>query len=138
MIVDLRPILFRSKSTLFLLLQIDKLKAVLSNKEYQIITECALENMSETPNVIPPLEKFIVPSINNVTEHVVSQGLDDGGSDSQSAGIWIATKVSVVVGVVELSLHYGLATDASLATLQVYRLTLLKLLVSTTCWIRVS
>lgn len=80
--------------------------------------------MSETPNVIPPLEKFVVPSSSNVTERVVSQGLDDAGSDSQSVGIWITTKVSVVVGVVELCLHYGLATDASLATLQVYELTL--------------
>ncbi|KAL8101699.1 hypothetical protein AgCh_033550 [Apium graveolens] len=106
-------------------IKIEKLKAVLSNKEYQIITECALENMSETPNVIPPLENFIIPSSNNVIDHVVSQGLDDAGSDSQSAGIWITTKVSVVVGVVELCLHYGLATDASLATLQVSGLWLL-------------
>lgn len=94
--------------------------------------------MSETPNVIPPLENFIVPSSNNVIEHVVSQGLDDAGSDSQSAGIWITTKVSVVVGVVELCLHYGLATDASLATLQVYKLTFLScFLMGTGCWFRV-
>lgn len=94
--------------------------------------------MSETPNVIPPLENFIVPSSNSVIEHVVSQGLDDAGSDSHSAGIWITTKVSVVVGVVELCLHYGLATDASLATLQVYKLTLLScFLTGTGCWFRV-
>ncbi|KAL8099807.1 hypothetical protein AgCh_032170 [Apium graveolens] len=48
-------------------------------------------NLTGTPNDIPPLENFIVPSLSNVIEHVVSQGLDD----SQSAGIWITTKVSV-------------------------------------------
>ena len=39
---------------MFYHLWIEKLKAALSNREYQIITECTLSNVSETPNIVPP------------------------------------------------------------------------------------
>lgn len=61
-------------------------------------------------------------SSNNLTDQIVPWGIDGAGSESQNGEIWITTKVSVVIGLVELSLHYGIARDASLATLQVYKL----------------
>jgi vacuolar protein sorting-associated protein 13A/C len=35
--------------------KIEELKAALSDKEYQVITECAISNMAETPNLPPSL-----------------------------------------------------------------------------------
>lgn len=58
-------------------------------------------------------------SSNNLTDQIVCEGTDGAGLDSQKGEIWISTKVSVVIGLVELCLHYGIARDASLATLQV-------------------
>ena len=101
------------------MIQIDELKATLSNKEYHIISECALSNFSETPNDIPPLKKSDVSASTDVTDPLVRQGSEAHEYETQNEQAWISMKVSVVVGLVELSLHYGMASDASLATLQV-------------------
>lgn len=102
------------------LIQIGELKAALSNKEYQIISECALSNISETPNAIPSLNNNSAVSASaDVVESLVlqdSEGREHGAENEQT---WISMKLSVVVGLVELSLHYGMASDAALATLQV-------------------
>lgn len=98
--------------------QIEDLKAVLSNREYQIITECALSNMSETPHLLPPLELDSGAFSADAVEPVVSQD-NIGELEAQNGKVWISMKVSVLINLVELSLHVGVARDASLATIQV-------------------
>ncbi|KAI3710546.1 hypothetical protein L2E82_40329 [Cichorium intybus] len=100
-------------------IEVGELKAALSNKEYQIISECALSNISETPNVIPPLNNKSVSASADATDALVLQDSEGHEHEAGNEQTWISMKVSVVVGLVELSLHYGMATDASLATLQV-------------------
>lgn len=98
------------------LLQIEELRATLSNKEYQIITECAQSNISETPNLVPLVKHDSVTSP-NVVELPVSQELVIG-SASQKSESWITIKVLVAMDLVELRLRSGLG-NAPLATLQV-------------------
>lgn len=99
-------------------IQIDVLKAALSNKEYHIISECALSNFSETPNAIPSLHNTVSDSA-DVINSLNHQGSEAHEYEAQNEQAWISMKVSVIVGLVEMSLHYGMARDASLATLQV-------------------
>ncbi|CAM6027517.1 unnamed protein product [Sphagnum balticum] len=47
-------------------IKIEELKAALSDKEYQVITECAIRNMAETPNS-PPL---LFPSKEEATDKI--------------------------------------------------------------------
>ncbi|KAJ7944655.1 pleckstrin-likey (PH) domain-containing protein [Quillaja saponaria] len=101
------------------LIKIGELKAALSNMEYQIITECALSNISEMPHILPPLNQDpATPSIDSVG---VTVAHDVNGIDSNTTldGAWIVLKVSVIINLVELCLHTGVNRDASLATLQV-------------------
>lgn len=100
-------------------IQIGELRAALSSKEYEIITECAQTNISETPNLVPQLQdKSVSHSVNEIEPSTPS---DSGHTESVNLDkeIWISTKVSVIIDLVELSLYYGLTKDASLATLQV-------------------
>lgn len=100
-------------------IKVGELKAALSNREYQIITECAQSNFSEAPNIVPPLNHASVTSSVDVVEPLVPQVPDAGVSETQNGEAWIDLKVSVVIDLVELCLHSGAARDASLATLQV-------------------
>lgn len=104
----------------FFKFQIEELKAALSNKEYEIIVECTQTNISETPNLVPSLKGESSSPLIDVEELPSAQGLDTAKSESQAMEIWVATKVSVQIDNVELSLHYGASRDTSLATLQVY------------------
>ncbi|TQD75366.1 hypothetical protein C1H46_039097 [Malus baccata] len=100
-------------------IKMEKLKAALSNREYQIISDCAQSNISETPHVIPPLNHESMISSVDVEEDITPQ--DPVGLESQNAneGAWVMMKVSLVIGLVELCLHTGVARDAPLATVQV-------------------
>ncbi|KAG9142715.1 hypothetical protein Leryth_005471 [Lithospermum erythrorhizon] len=106
-------------------IQIHELKASLSNREYEIITECAQSNISELPNLEPPLAENSLSHIGEVTGSVVPQDSDNVKPESQEVQTWITTRVSIVIDLVELSLHYGLTRDSSLAILQVSGLWLL-------------
>ncbi|GAV77402.1 PH domain-containing protein/DUF946 domain-containing protein/DUF1162 domain-containing protein/Chorein_N domain-containing protein, partial [Cephalotus follicularis] len=100
-------------------IKIEELKAALSNIEYQIITECAVSNVSETPHIVPPLKKDSLTSSIDVVEPVIPQdsvGVEPGAPSGEA---WVVVKVSVIVNLVELCLHTGLASDGSLATVQV-------------------
>ncbi|XP_028077973.1 LOW QUALITY PROTEIN: uncharacterized protein LOC114279888 [Camellia sinensis] len=99
--------------------KIEKLKAALSNREYQIITECALSNISETPNIVPALNYDSGKASVDMGEPLVrhDSGADD--SEAQNRVTWIAMKISVDIDLVELCLHYGTARDATLATVQI-------------------
>ncbi|MFS8029949.1 putative vacuolar protein sorting-associated protein [Helianthus anomalus] len=114
---SLRDLLHQVPST-EVSIKIDVLKAALSNKEYHIISECALSNFSETPNTIPPLNDTVSDSA-DVVNSLVHQGSEAHEYEAQNEQAWISMKVCVIVGLVEMSLHYGMARDASLATLQV-------------------
>ncbi|XP_062073801.1 uncharacterized protein LOC133778015 isoform X2 [Humulus lupulus] len=101
-------------------IKIEELKAALSNKEYHIITECAVSNISETPRAIPQLNHNSVTPVDVVeAEPIIPH--DIGVLESQSANgeVWIVTKVSVFIGLVELRLYTAMARDAPLATVQV-------------------
>lgn len=118
-----------------MLFQIEELKAALSSGDYQIITECALSNISETPRVVPPLKhdsptysvdavETIVPQdttgvVSETVETIVPQDTA-GASEAANGEAWIVIKVSVVINLVELSLYAGSARDASLAIVQVF------------------
>ncbi|KAL0326634.1 UNVERIFIED_CONTAM: hypothetical protein Sangu_1741400 [Sesamum angustifolium] len=72
---------------------IEELKAALSNKEYEIIIECAQANISETPNIVPlPGDEVLSPSI-DVVGHTGSQALHPAKAEIQARGTWVATKV---------------------------------------------
>ncbi|XP_037495569.1 uncharacterized protein LOC105636609 isoform X2 [Jatropha curcas] len=100
--------------------KIEELTAALSNREYQIISECALSNISETPHIVPPLNHgsgtFSVDMVEPVTSED-SVGVESIGQSSGEA--WISMEVSVLINLVELRLHAGVTKDASLATIQV-------------------
>ncbi|KAL6985853.1 hypothetical protein U1Q18_019226 [Sarracenia purpurea var. burkii] len=116
---SLRDLLHQIPST-EVAIKVEKLKAVLSNREYQIITECAVSNVSETPNIVPPLNYDTGKALGGTGEPLVHQ--DSGAADTetqQNRVAWIAMKVSVDIDLIELRLHYGMATDASLATVQI-------------------
>lgn len=91
----------------------------MSSKEYEIIVECTQTNISETPNIVPSLKHEASSPLIEVGEPSGTQGLDPTKSESQPMESWIATKVSLHIDMVELSLHYGITRDTSLATLQV-------------------
>ncbi|GKU95669.1 hypothetical protein SLEP1_g9000 [Rubroshorea leprosula] len=98
-------------------IKIEKLKAALSNREYQIVTECALSNISETPNVVPPLSSDSTSSV-EIAGPVIPQdpvAIESGTLNSET---WIVMKVSVVVKLVELCLYTGVARDTPLSTVQ--------------------
>lgn len=97
----------------------DELRAALSSKEYEIITECAQANISEIPNLVPQLkDDFLSASLDQIEPSV---HLDSHATTSENLDgeMGITIKVSVVIDLVELSLYYGITRDASLGTLQV-------------------
>ena len=105
--------------------QIEELKATLSNKEYQIISECAASNISETPHTVPRLITGSSSAISDDVVESVSAG-EPAAAESSIAneGTWVLMKVGVMINLVELSLHSGRSRDAPLATIQVKLLTL--------------
>ncbi|PON47152.1 Vacuolar protein sorting-associated protein [Parasponia andersonii] len=102
-------------------IKIGELKAALSNREYHIITECAVSNISETPRAIPQLNRdyTMTPVDAHKTEPIIPQYTDILESQNSNRQVWILTKVSVVIGLVELRLYTAMARDAPLATVQV-------------------
>ncbi|KAH9610754.1 hypothetical protein KSS87_017342 [Heliosperma pusillum] len=114
----LRDLLHQTPST-EATIEMDVMKAALSNREYQIITECAVSNISETPNIVPPLQwEKTVPSVEMV-EPVVISDLTSHEVESISKEVWINMKVNVAIKLVELSLHSGAARDSPLGTVKV-------------------
>lgn len=103
-----------------MLLQIEELKAALSSREYQIISECALSNISETPHVVPPLKHDSRTSSVGAIEPIIPQNTAGVESETTNGEAWIMMKVSVVIDLVELRLHPGSTRDAYLATVQVF------------------
>ncbi|KAF9624988.1 hypothetical protein IFM89_016808 [Coptis chinensis] len=100
-------------------IKIEVLKAALSNKEYQIITECALSNISETPNSVPPLCQNSADCSDDLELLEPSIPLpSDVERESLNEKAWTSMILSVALDLVELSLHSGDTRDASLATVQ--------------------
>lgn len=95
----------------------DVLKAALSNREYEIISECALSNFSETPRTVPPLNDPQYGTSSTPSEaSASSESIQDLSQDEET---WISNKFSVSVNLVELSLHSGSTRDSPLASVQV-------------------
>ncbi|KAG9452487.1 hypothetical protein H6P81_005391 [Aristolochia fimbriata] len=111
---SLRDLLHKIPATEVTIL-VQELKAALSNSEYQIITECALSNLSETPHSVPPLDKGVETTLDNAD----SLGSLDTEPESEDLKAWITTKVSVSIHLVELSLYSGSTRDSPLAIVQV-------------------
>ncbi|WVZ57683.1 hypothetical protein U9M48_008037 [Paspalum notatum var. saurae] len=98
-------------------IKVDVLKAALSNREYEIISECALSNFSETPHPVPTLDD---PRYGTSTtpSHVSASSSESIQDLSGGAETWIAIKFSVLINLVELSLHSGSIRDSPLASVQ--------------------
>ncbi|KAK9144775.1 hypothetical protein Sjap_004678 [Stephania japonica] len=92
-------------------IKIQELKAALSNREYQIITECALSNISETPKSVPLL------NLHHLTSNKLAEPADVQHEHHNSEA-WITLAVSVSVDLVGLSLYSGVTRDTALATVQ--------------------
>ncbi|XP_024403056.1 uncharacterized protein [Physcomitrium patens] len=113
--------------------KIEELRASLSDKEYQVITECVTQNMAEVPDLPPTLyenesleggaPELAGEDANGadvVTEDLESE--DNEGHGRRSSPIekpYTTIKVGVGIDLVELRLFIGGARDASLATVQV-------------------
>ncbi|KAF7828516.1 Vacuolar protein sorting-associated protein 13C [Senna tora] len=101
------------------IIKIEELKAAMSNKEYKIITECAVSNISEAPQIPPALNQYSITSSSDATGDIVPQETNDVDSRTTIIEAFISLKVSVSIKLVELSLYSGVSRDASLATVQV-------------------
>ncbi|KAK9698879.1 hypothetical protein RND81_08G137700 [Saponaria officinalis] len=113
----LRDLLHQTPST-EATIEMDVMKAALSNREYQIITECALSNLAETPNILPPLPlKKTAPTVETV--EAAFSDLAPNEVESNAKEVWINMKVNVAIKLVELSLHAGAARDSPLGTVKV-------------------
>ncbi|KAM6557396.1 hypothetical protein CsatB_004415 [Cannabis sativa] len=101
-------------------IKIEELKAALSNKEYHIISECAVSNISETPRAIPQLNNDSITTVDVVeAEPIIPHDTSVLESQNANGEAWIVTKVSVFIGLVELRLYTAMARDAPLATVQI-------------------
>ena len=112
-----------------ILMQMEVLKASLSNREYEIITECASSNFSETPNIVPSLydELPTTTSTDAITSSspVHSEASINGRVNQEDEVVPLtAIKCSVTVNLIGLSLHSGLSRDSPLATVEVCALVL--------------
>lgn len=96
----------------------DVLKAALSNREYEIISECALSNFAETPHLVPALDdpRYGTSTTPSHTSDSSSESIQDLSQDVET---WISNKFSVSINLVELSLHSGSRRDSPLASVQV-------------------
>ncbi|XP_052881690.1 uncharacterized protein LOC108482794 [Gossypium arboreum] len=99
-------------------IKIEELKADLSNRDYQIVTECALSNISETPHNVPPLNSDFLSSSVDVVEHVSPQNTISIGPRTSNGETWTVLKVSVIINLVELGLYAGEEWGSPLATVQ--------------------
>lgn len=99
-------------------LQIEVLKAALSNREYEIITECASSNFSEAPNLLPALDIGFRIQSNEIVEQpsLASTAMQ---SEIPNKETWITMKTSFSINLVELALHAGSSRDSPLANVQV-------------------
>jgi len=109
------------------LFQVIELSASLSNKEYAIVTECALSNISETPNLVPPLNIASREVAMDEGESQVSV-VSDAAEKTIEGRTWTNVKMVISIGLIELSLHSGATRDSSLATVQVLDYTFLKII----------
>ena len=75
--------------------------------------------MCQTPNLVPPPNCASGKSQIDTGKPFSHQDSGTVDSEAENRVTWIAMKVSVDVNLVELCLHYGIARDASLATVQV-------------------
>ncbi|XWS62075.1 hypothetical protein CRYUN_Cryun07bG0179900 [Craigia yunnanensis] len=99
-------------------IKIEELKAELSNREYHIVTECALSNISETPHIVLPLSSDFLTSSVDVVEAVIPQNMIGVEPRTPNDETWTVIKVSVVINLVELGLYVGEKWGSPLATVQ--------------------
>lgn len=97
----------------------EELKAAMSNKEYQIITECAVSNFSEVPDIPSPLNQYSSKTLNGATDDIVPEVTSGADSVTTDVEASVLLKIWVSINLVELSLYTGISRDASLATVQV-------------------
>ncbi|KAL2348225.1 hypothetical protein Fmac_002225 [Flemingia macrophylla] len=101
-----------------LMIKIEELKAEVSNKEYQIIIECAASNFSEAAHIPPPLDQYSPMTLNDTSGDIVPEVKNGVDSETTIVEAYVMLKLSVSINLVELSLYTGLTRDASLATVQ--------------------
>lgn len=97
----------------------DVLKAALSNREYEIISECALSNFGERPHPVPALDDAQYGTSTTPSHASASSSSESIQDLSEDVETWISNKFSVSINLVELSLHSGSRRDSPLASVQV-------------------
>lgn len=115
-------------------IKIEELKADLSDKEYQVITQCASSNFSEKPNLPPPValpkaDKGQEQSeVRSKREHkaknlnkldVEREHENDSSLNREKEGSWTTMMVTATIDLVELRLFKGRTRDIPLASTQV-------------------
>ncbi|KAK4746515.1 hypothetical protein SAY87_012827 [Trapa incisa] len=104
-------------------IKIEEMKATLSSTEYRIITECAQSNISETPDLPPPLGRDFLASSPDESKPQVPYGSEVEAVLPRE--VWTVIKVSILIDLIEMCLHTGPAGDAPLATVQISSMWLL-------------
>lgn len=110
-------------------MQIQKLRAVMSDKEYHVITACAASNIAEPKRAIPTFRgtgQHSGEAAADVAAVVDASGTAPGGEAGEGGDVelgqrtpWSTNRVVVRVEQAELELFIGLERDASLASLMV-------------------
>lgn len=103
-------------------LKIEELKAALSNKEYEIITECSISNFSEVPHIPPLPNQYSSMVLDDATGDIVPEVANGDASGTTVVESSTLLKICVSINLVELRLYTGVTRDASLATVQVHSL----------------
>ncbi|CAK8539544.1 unnamed protein product [Lathyrus sativus] len=101
------------------IIKIEELKAALSNKEYEIITECSISNFSEVPHIPPLPNQYSSMVLNDATGDIVPEVANGDASGTTVVESSTLLKICVSINLVELRLYTGITRDASLATVQV-------------------
>ncbi|CAM6084054.1 unnamed protein product [Calypogeia fissa] len=114
-------------------IRIEELRAALSDKEYQVITECATSNMAEAPTLPPPVIESGPHDDKNEDQQEVETIIQEpsgasnrasnppqsGDNESSREDSWTTVKVGVGINMVELKLFTGQSRESPLAAIQV-------------------
>ncbi|GBG70050.1 hypothetical protein CBR_g4878 [Chara braunii] len=129
-----RPLrdLFHAVPSMEIDVQMDKLRAVMSNKEYDLITQCASSNFAEEPKLpadfrqpsYPPSEHGTDESQSLISPHEQQLDVEVSSDDSMSfqeedTQAFTSTRITVNVGHTEFELYHGQDRESSLARLEV-------------------
>lgn len=123
-----RPLrdLFRTVPELQVDVQVQRLRGIMSDKEYLVITGCAVTNIAEVPNLLPDfrdgvLEKFTLKegtSDRLKIPELRTLASAKGSRSRQADRPWTVARVTIDVQNAELELYNGIERDSALARVE--------------------